>query len=111
MKNIFCDKCGKMLDIKLQGDKQIGICKCGCIKEIQSFNFTDRIYKPEEKAKGILDNKESSKGFPHICDKCGHTEAYIHDLGASYSDESNVYLFKCKECGYVKRQADGSSNH
>jgi len=31
-------------------------------------------------------------------------------LGASYSDEADVYLFQCKKCGFVERQADGSGN-
>ena len=38
------------------------------------------------------------------------TDFYVKDLGTSYSDESNVYLFKCTKCGHIDRQADGCSN-
>jgi 8-oxo-dGTP pyrophosphatase MutT (NUDIX family)/Zn ribbon nucleic-acid-binding protein len=66
--------------------------------------------KKIEKGEGILENNNEISGFPHKCPKCGHDEADVVDLGAPYSDESNIYLFKCKKCGHVKRQADGSGN-
>ena len=58
----------------------------------------------------LEENKESSVGFPNTCKKCGHEGADVADLGAAYSDEANIYLFKCKKCGFTERQADGSSN-
>ncbi len=48
------------------------------------------------------------KGFPNTCKKCGYGYADVIDLGASWTDEANVYLFKCKKCGYVTRDAYGS---
>ena len=77
---------------------------------MDEIKFTEKTRKKEEKANGVFSAEETAEGFPHKCEKCGHGEADVHDLGAPYSDESNVYLFKCKKCGYVKRQADGSGN-
>ena len=101
----FCDNCGKPLKVK----GKIAICSCGFIKEVSPVHCSEKITQPAEKGKGIL-KKQTEKGFPHICKECGHEFADIVDLGASYSDESNVYLFKCKKCGNVERDAYGTSN-
>ncbi len=105
----FCKECGKPLKIVEKAGINIGICTCGSIqqdlKEISSGESKTR----QEKGKGVLEN-EKEQGFPNKCVKCGYDEAYVVDLGAPFSDESNVYLFKCVKCGYVTRQADGTSN-
>ena len=89
-------------------DKLIGRCVCGYEQEIK-INVGEH-GKKDNIAKGIYQEKENEEGFPHVCPKCGHTQSDVHDLGAPYSDESNVYLFKCKKCKHVERQADGSGN-
>ena len=53
---------------------------------------------------------EKSAGFPNTCKKCGYEECDVNDLGAPYSDESNIILYTCKKCGFVERQADGTGN-
>ena len=113
-KNIFCDECGNILDVKLVDRKKFGFCSCGFVKEVSSEVISDE--KEPERVKigeGIINENSSEKlsGFPHTCKKCGCEESEVYDLGASYSDESNKYLFKCKKCGFVERQADGSGNH
>lgn len=106
----FCNKCGKLLHVKEQEGILIGKCSCGFLKKIDSVMEISEKGKQSKIAKGVFENIESKGGFPHTCQKCGHTQSDVHDLGAPYSDESNVYLFKCKKCGYVERQADGSGN-
>ena len=104
----FCKKCGKPLKI----DKGTIKCSCGFSKISNSkISSTEKIKKPEKKGKGVF-NKEKfvEKGFPHSCKECGHEYSDVVDLGASYSDESNIYLFKCKKCKHVERDAYGSSN-
>jgi len=106
----FCPKCGKILDVKNESNLLIGLCSCGFVKKINSeIYFSEKTIK-DIRGKGIAEDKGGKEGFPHVCKKCGHTQCDIHDLGAPYSDESNIYLFKCKKCGYVERQADGSGN-
>lgn len=106
----FCNKCGNILTIKKEFDFFVGSCSCGAVKLITSeMDFSEK-GKEDKIAKGVLENKEDTEGFPNVCKKCGHTQSNVHDLGSPYSDESNVYLFKCKKCGYVERQADGSGN-
>jgi len=107
----FCEKCGKMLEISNFMDVRVGNCSCGFKKFIYAeTGFEDMTKKADKIGAGVLENKEDGQGFPNTCKKCGHTLCDIHDLGAPYSDESNVYLFKCRKCGYVERQADGSGN-
>lgn len=109
---IFCDSCGKILEIKTsQNGKKFGLCTCGSIKEVNSDIMTsDRPKEKEKIGEGIVIEEKEKKGFPHKCKKCGCNESEVHDLGASYSDESSVYLFKCLKCGHVERDAYGSSN-
>ena len=104
----FCKKCGKPLKI----DKGLIKCSCGFNRISDSkISSTEKIKKPEKKGKGIFDKRElEEKGFSHTCKTCGYKYSDVVDLGAPYSDESNVYLFKCKKCGYVERDAYGSGN-
>ena len=107
----FCNKCGKILLIKIKNEKKIGICSCGFTKEIISESHSyEKIKSPIKRGKGILKQEDDAKGFPHKCKKCGHDNADVEDLGASYSDEASIHLFKCKKCGHVDRQSYGASS-
>jgi len=106
----FCPKCGKPLHVKSEQDKKIAECSCGFTKIIGSDLVFSTKNKKVTLGKGVISREEDLDGFPHICEKCGHPFSEVHDLGAPYSDESNIYLFKCKKCGHVSRQADGSGN-
>ena len=108
---IFCDLCGRILNVQKIGEKKFAFCSCGFIKEIhRDIIGTEIETKQKEIGEGIVIAKETKMGFPHKCKKCGFPYCEIYDLGASYSDEANIYLYQCKECGFVERQADGSSN-
>ena len=39
----------------------------------------------------------------HICKKCGFNQAELIEMSCSYSDEDNVYKFKCGRCGCVEQ--------
>ena len=106
----FCELCGKILKIKNSDGKAFCICPCGFVKEYAyEITFSEKQTKKEEVGSGVL-TKDESKGFPHICKKCGFDGCDVFDLGAPYSDESNVYLYKCKKCNYVERYAEGTGN-
>lgn len=109
-KNIFCDECGKILKIRNAGGLKLGICECGFVKEIHhGVTSSEKITRKEKIGEGVaVEDKE--KGFTNVCKKCGYNKCDVYDLGASYSDESDIYLFKCKKCGHVVRQAEGSGN-
>lgn len=86
------------------------VCECGFSKKVDYKIIASERYNSKSNVGGGILKVENKEGFPHKCKKCGYEECEIEDLGASYSDESNIYLFKCKKCGYVERQAEGSSN-
>jgi DNA-directed RNA polymerase subunit M/transcription elongation factor TFIIS len=111
MKNtLFCESCGKILNIKLENEKLIGKCICGFSKEIQSISFSEKNQISKEIGKGVFNEKESDSYYPYICEKCGHPEANAYDLGVTVSDEANILIYRCKKCGHIKRQADGTGN-
>ncbi|MFA5993300.1 MAG: hypothetical protein WC796_06345 [Candidatus Pacearchaeota archaeon] len=106
----FCDNCGKLLIVK-----KVGSCSCGFSKEItKELVVSEQIQKVRKKGEGIIDseneNRKEMEGFPHDCKKCGHGEASVSEVKTGYSDEADIYIFKCKKCGFVERQADGCSN-
>jgi len=109
---MFCDLCGGIITIKKINGGKFGFCNCGFVKEAYSdIKVKSKFPEQIKKGEGVVNEDISKEGFPHKCKKCSFDYCEIYDLGASYSDESNVYLFKCKKCGFVERQADGSSNN
>ena len=109
---MFCELCGKILNVNSSENKLLGACSCGFIKEINSdFSFTE-VIKNNNIGSGVLDQNDLlTSGFPHTCSKCGYSECDIDDLGVQIGDESNIILYRCKKCKYVERQADGSGNN
>ncbi len=85
-------------------------CYCGYTEKATNISARQKIPKQEKKGEGIAEKNPNEKGFPHLCKKCGHEFADVIDLGVFYSDESSIYLFKCKKCGNTERDAYGSSN-
>jgi len=106
----FCPVCKKALVAREEDGITYATCICGYKKETKSDLVFSEQEKRKEIGRGIAVDKKNLKGFPHVCSKCGYGQAEVTDLGASYSDESNTYLFKCKKCGYSERQADGTGN-
>jgi DNA-directed RNA polymerase subunit M/transcription elongation factor TFIIS len=106
----FCDNCGKILELKNEGEKVIGSCSCGFSIEIKDLIFSEKAEPKKKIGKGALTGYET-KGFPHECEKCGFGFCDITEYGPFFTDESPVYLYKCKRCGHTERQADGSSNN
>lgn len=110
MKSLFCENCEKLISIfENINEKIYGKCPCGFKKEIHNLGVSEKINR-EERISNEIVKEEETPGFPHTCKKCGCEECDIYDLGCAYSDESNIYLYKCKKCKFVERQADGNSN-
>jgi len=108
----FCSNCKKIRRIDGNENKE-GVCSCDPAHtpdgDVKVF---EKVVHSEEPSREVLDVEKIKVGgkFPHKCSKCGHKEAQVVDMGASYGDEASIYLFKCNECGHVDRQADGASN-
>jgi len=98
------------MNIEEKNGKKILVCTLCGIKKEADVSVSELIKEKEKIGQGILNGKRKQWKFPHTCPKCNHEGSEVIDLGAAYSDEANIYLFICDKCGYVDRQADGSSN-
>lgn len=107
----FCEICGKLLKIICSGETSIGICvSCNYTRRLHSeFTVTEKSQKKEPVGTGVEIKKETPD-FPHLCKKCGYKWCDISQVSASYSDESDICLYKCKKCSFTERQADGTGN-
>lgn len=109
MKNVeFCEVCGKPM-VPSETDN-IWKCVCGFTKESKSLMYATEKIKNEKVGEGIVKDSDSKGGFPHKCRKCGFALADVEVISAFYSDESDISLYKCKKCGHVERETDGTSN-
>lgn len=108
----FCPRCGKMMI--MQDDYGLNVCRCDCgyyTYDAVDTTASEKQAKVAEVGKGVAkDSDFETEGFPHKCKKCGHENADVVDLGAPYSDEANIYLFRCKKCKHIERQHDGTGN-
>ena len=106
----FCDKCGELLKIVHAGEANVGTCSCGFVKQLQDeLTVGEKAPAKEERGTGVV-KEYLTQGFPHVCKKCKHGWCEIHQLSASYSDESDICLYTCKKCGFTERETDGTSN-
>ena len=88
----------------------IAKCSCGFEKQIESLSFSEKSRRAKEIGTGIFNEPETTAYYPHKCNKCGSMKAIAYDLGIFYSDEANVLAYRCKKCGYIERQSDGTGN-
>ena len=109
MQKFFCEHCNRIMKLIEKNEDKFLTCSCGFTKNAE-ISFTEIAKEKEEIGKEVSEEKKKIGGFPHICPKCNHESCDVVDLGAQHSDESNVFLYICDKCGYVDRQADGSSN-
>lgn len=107
----FCGKCGRMLTAYRKHEQTYDVvCTCGHTNQIhQTLQAGEHVPEKETRGDGVATPVESA-GFPHVCKKCGFGFCEPTQLNASYSDESDILLYKCKKCGFVERQADGTGN-
>lgn len=86
------------------------VCSCGHTNQIRRvLKAGEKVARKEEVGSGIAVPEETA-GFPHTCKKCGHGLCDPTQINAPYSDESDIYLYRCLKCGFVERQADGTGN-
>lgn len=104
----FCPVCRGLLQLKEENGKTIGFCSCG-FKRYSGIELTS-IDKVENKiafkGEGVCSNEDFSFGEKHECKKCGCDSADMMDLGERLTNESNVYIYRCKKCGNITRSSN-----
>ncbi len=103
MKIKFCPNCDQILLPTKKGEKFFVECnKCGHGKEVKDLKLKEKI-KKIEKGKGVVKGGNPLATYHNKCPKCGYDKAQIIDMGIFYSDEDNLILLKCGQCGYSER--------
>lgn len=51
----------------------------------------------------VSDGKNILAVHNHICKKCGYELAELLEISCSYTDEDNIYQYKCGKCGHVEQ--------
>ena len=105
---MFCDMCGKILNICNENEVVIGKCGCGFSK-IMEVSSQEQSKKVEERGKGAINDKNILATFPHRCKHCDHDLAEVIELGVWYSDEAGNVLYKCGKCGKSEQEKGNNS--
>lgn len=115
----FCPECNGMLFPKKYEDVFMLECKsCGfyeMLEKAPEFKIKDGIVETTNKKKekgelgeGAVDKENVFASYEHKCSKCGFDKAEFIDAGVFYSDEDNIYMIKCGNCGAVERVGEMS---
>ncbi|HLC71132.1 MAG TPA: hypothetical protein VJI32_03940 [Candidatus Nanoarchaeia archaeon] len=102
---MFCKTCGSLLvpEKNLYG----AWMKCPNNHPQPTLNQEENILTLKNENPGkrieVMDEKNILAVHDHICRKCGYDKAELIEMSCSYSDEDNVYRFKCGKCGCVEQ--------
>lgn len=89
---------------KVKGEDFLKCIKCDFIHKTNDFLESKEQIKEEKNIGiGIKDDKNEFATYFNTCKKCGYDKAQILDLGIFYSDEDNLILLKCGNCGFSER--------
>jgi DNA-directed RNA polymerase subunit M len=106
MKNLFCDKCGKIMNI----ENNIAKCSCGFERVLEEgIHVSENIKQTPEIGKGFVKDKNELATFPHLCKKCGYDKAQLIELGVWFGDEAGVIRYKCGKCGYIEQDKESNT--
>jgi DNA-directed RNA polymerase subunit M/transcription elongation factor TFIIS len=89
---------------KINGEDFLRCLKCDFISESENFLITnEKIKEKELRSSEIKDDKNVFATYLNKCKKCGHDKAQVLDMGIFYSDEDNLILLRCGNCGFSER--------
>ena len=102
---MFCKTCGNLLVSEKNAYGQWMKCPQGHAQP--TLNREENILKLKNETPGkkveMMDSENILAVHDNICKKCGHDKAELIEMSCSYSDEDNVYRFKCGKCGCVEQ--------
>jgi len=106
MHNKFCPKCKSILiPERISLNTFVLKCtKCGFYKEEKGEPLirTDKM-RNKGIGDGVINDGNELADYDNKCKKCGYGKAQIIEMGVSYSDEDDLILLKCGECGHSER--------
>ncbi len=102
---MFCKTCGSLLVSEKNPYGQWMKCPSGHTQP--TLNREEKILRLKNEIPGklveVLEEKNILAVHDHICQKCGHDKAELIEMSCSYSDEDNIYRYKCGKCGCVEQ--------
>ena len=106
---MFCKTCGSLLVLqKTPYGKWLHCPNNHSQPKLQEFNQQEHLLntKNNQPAKRIAvsDGKNILAVHQHVCKKCGYGLAELIEISCSYTDEDNIYQYKCGKCGAVEQQ-------
>jgi DNA-directed RNA polymerase subunit M/transcription elongation factor TFIIS len=103
----FCPVCKNLLQLRNEGDKNIGFCKCGFVRTAGILlEADDNLSNKSKLGSGFVEEGEGQAGIDRICKKCGHNQAEVSEIA---SNETNIFIYKCLKCNHSEREVQGSS--
>ena len=103
----FCPVCKNLLQIRNEGEKNIGFCKCGFVRTAGiSIEADDNSDNKSKLGSGFVEEGQGVVGVEHSCKKCGHNLAEVSEIA---SNEANIFIYRCLKCNHSEREVQGSS--
>jgi len=102
---MFCKICGTLLVPKKTEYGQWMACPHGHHQPELNQEKNVLHFKSKEMGKRIevMDDKNYLAVYDHKCKKCGYEKAELLEISCNYTDEDNIYRFKCGKCGFVEQ--------
>lgn len=102
---MFCKTCGSLL--VPEKNLYASWMKCSQGHAQPTLNQEENTLKLKNEIRGkrveVMDGKNILAVHDHLCKKCGYDQAELIEMSCSYSDEDNVYRYKCGKCGCVEQ--------
>lgn len=102
---MFCKTCGKLLIPKRTPYGKWLSCSDGHTQPELVQESKDLKLKNVDEMKKIevVSDENPLAVYDHKCKKCGYDKAQLIEMLANYSDEDNIYRYKCGKCGAIEQ--------
>lgn len=103
---MFCKTCGKLLIPKQTEYGKWLSCPNGHTQPELNQESTEIASSNVEIGKKVevASDENILAVHDHKCKKCGYDKAQLMEMLANYSDEDNIYRYKCGKCGFVEQE-------
>lgn len=102
---MFCKTCGKLLLPKKTEYGKWLSCPAGHPQPELNQDSRDLKLKNVDEGKKIEVASDENRlaVYDHQCRRCGYGKAQLMEMSANYTDEDNIYRYKCGKCGFVEQ--------
>lgn len=104
---LFCQKCGALLQPKLEKGKKVFACSCGYIhKKAEPGHVKEIVKKTRGSSFEVVSEEDTTLPITEAqCPECGHDKAYWWSKQTRASDEPETKFMRCERCKNTWRDA------